>query len=162
MDIIIDCQAYKDNLNNFIIKECAVTTPDYCFIHHWVIAAPYDFYRLSKQKRKKAIWLHHGLKWCDGHIKYNDFLKELRHICSGSSRIFAKGKEKCEFLTGILGLSVIGMDNYWAPCIKTLLQDTYLPVWRCFYHSKHKKHVCALANAYKLKFWMMTNKHVLQ
>lgn len=157
MDIIVDFQAYKDNSNNFVIKECAVTTPNYCFIHHWVIAPPHNFYNLSKDRRKEAIWLqlnHHGLKWSDGHIKYRDFLNELRVICSEKSRVLAKGREKCDFLTAVLGVSVIDLEIYGAPSIKTPLQDTYLPVLRCFYHCKHNKHACALTNAFKLKIWV--------
>lgn len=163
MDIIIDFQAFKDNDNNFVVKECAITTTDYCFIHHWVIAPPYDFYKLSTQKRREATWLQlngHGLKWCDGRIRYGEFIKELRHMCAKKSRVFSKGREKCEFLTGILGVSVIAMDNYGIPSIKTLMQDTYIPLLRCFYHNKHKKNICALTNAYKLMLWCTTNKQV--
>lgn len=165
MDIIVDFQAFKDNCNNFIVKECAVTSPDYCFIQHWIIAPPYDFYTLSSQKRKEAIWLqlnYHGLKWSDGGIKYSVFLNELQKVCSKGIRIFAKGSDKCDWLKVILNTNIIDLEGFNVPRFKALMQTTYIPVLRCFYHCKDKKRICALTNAYKLKLWVVANSHVFQ
>jgi len=66
MDIVVDFQAFKNNNNEFIIKECAVVDIDYSFIEHWVVAPPSDFYELTRERRKAAVRLginHHGLGW---------------------------------------------------------------------------------------------------
>lgn len=165
MDFIIDFQGFTDNSNNFIFKECAITSTDYFFIQHWVIAPPYDFYTLSRQKRKDAIWLQlnfHGMKWEDGGIKYDSFLRELKHLCSKANRIFVKGCSKRIWLKNILKSDIIDLDEAHVPRLKDLMQSSFLPVPRCFYHCQDKNHICALNNAFKLKLWLLTNNHVFK
>lgn len=163
MDIIVDFQAFKDNCNKFIVKECAVTSPDYPFFQHWIIASPYDIYTLTSHRRKEAIWLqlnYHGIKWSDGGIKYSAFIKELQKVCSNGTRVFGKGSEKCNWLKDILNINIVNLEEFNVTRFKNLIQTTYMPVLRCFYHCKDKKHICALTNAYKLKLWMVANSHV--
>ena len=85
MELVLDFQGFKDNENGFVIKECAVLAVDNGFMENWIVSPPYDFYTLTKEKRKEASWLkinHHGLKWDDGVIAYETFLKELKFACS--------------------------------------------------------------------------------
>lgn len=51
----MDFQAFTDNNNGFIIKECAVISIDNAFVEHWVVAPPYSFYDLNKQKEKQPF-----------------------------------------------------------------------------------------------------------
>jgi hypothetical protein len=164
MDVIIDFQAFKDNNNEFVIKECAVVAVDNSFVEHWVVAPPYEFHVLKKDKRREAVWIkqnHHGLSWSDGGISYKSFQDELRLVCCDVSRVFVKGKEKTEFIKGLLKNAVIiNLEDYNTPRLKRLMLNSYLPVLRCFRHCKHKNYICALSNADKLKMWVITNNHV--
>lgn len=163
MDIVIDFQAFKDNYNEFIVKECAVVAIDGSFIEHWVVAPPYEFLVLKKDKRREAVWVkqnYHGLSWGDGGISYQAFQDELRQVCFEVSRVFVKGKEKAEFLKTLLKSNIINLEEYNTPRLKKLMLNSYLPVLRCFRHCKHKKYICALSNADKLKMWVITNNHV--
>lgn len=163
MDIVLDFQAFKDNNNEFIIKECAVVAIDGSFVEHWVIAPPYEFYMLKKEKRREAVWVkqnYHGLSWGDGGISYKAFQDELRQVCSDVCRVFVKGNEKAEFLKTLVKKDVINLEDYNTPRLKRLMFNSYLPVLRCFRHCKDKKYICALSNADKLKLWIITNNHV--
>jgi len=100
MDVVVDIQAFIDNNNCFIVKECAVVSVDGSFVEHWIVAPPYDFYELNKKKRQETVWLrlnHHGLRWDDGGIEYRTFIDNLKSVCFGTRRVFAKGREKCLF-----------------------------------------------------------------
>lgn len=163
MDIILDFQAFKDNNNDFIIKKCAVVAIDGSFVEHWIVAPPYEFYMLKKDKRREAVWVkqnYHGLSWGDGGISYGAFQDELKQVCSDVRRVFVKGKEKTEFLKTLLKNDVINLEDYNTPRLKKLMFNSYLPVLRCFRHCKHKKYICALSSADKLKLWVITNNHV--
>lgn len=163
MDVVIDFQAFKDNCNEFIIKECAVVSIDGSFVEQWVVAPPYEFHCLKKEKRREAVWVkqnYHGLSWGDGGISYQAFQDELRLVCSGVNRVFVKGKEKSEFLKTLLKNHIVNLEEYNTPRLKKLMFNSYLPVLRCFHHCKHKSYICALTNADKLKIWVIANSHV--
>jgi hypothetical protein len=165
MDIVVDFQAFTDNNNQFVIKECAVISVDHSFVEHWIVAPPYSFYDLKKEKRREAVWLklnHHGLRWDDGGIDYNTFIKELRNVCCGARRIFAKGRQKCAFIEKVLHKEVTDLEEFGAPTLKSFMQTLNPSVLRCFRHLKHKKFICALTVAEKLKFWILNNYHVFK
>lgn len=136
---------------------------DGSYVEHWIVAPPYEFYMLKKDKRREAVRVkqnYHGLSWGDGGISYGAFQDELKQVCSDVRRVFVKGTEKTEFLTTLLKNDVINLEDYNTPRLKKLMFNSYLPVLRCFRHCKHKKYICALSSADKLKLWVITNNHV--
>lgn len=165
MDIVVDFQAFRNNFNQYIIKECAVVDVDGSFVENWLVAPPYNFYNLSKAKRKESVWLtlnYHGLKWDDGGLCYSSFLDELRTLCKDAQNIFVKGKEKADYLQSILNRNVTDLERYNAPSLKELLKTSKIPLLRCYRHSKQKQYFCALTNVEKLKLWVVTNNHVFR
>jgi len=159
----VDVQGFCGNGNQFVVKECAVLSTTNPHVQHWIVAPPYDFYDLTKPKRKTASWIknnHLGLAWSDGGVEYNQFATDLRAVCYEASRVFVKGEEKTAFIAQLLNTEVVDVGDHGAPQLKTLMRCANVPVLRCLRHCKDKNTVCALSVADKLKYWINSNYHV--
>ena len=125
-------------------------------MENWIVSPPYDFYTLTKEKRKEASWLkinHHGLKWDDGVIAYDAFLKELKFVCSKAGIVYMKGREKCEFIRTLLNVHVVDLFDFGTPNLKNLLLDD--DSTSCYRHRYH--HVCSMRIVNCLRDWIFSN-----
>lgn len=94
---VVEFQAFKDNSNNFIIKELAIVSDS--LICQLIFSSPYEFHNLNEKMRRTARWLtrhHHYINWDDGKVQYNKEL--IRTLCSPFDVIYSKGLEKVKFL----------------------------------------------------------------
>jgi hypothetical protein len=144
----VDFQGFKDNKNNFIIKELALCTTDGLYIQHWLVKSPYEFKNLNYHRRKDSKWVeknYHGIAWDDGDITFKNLLKKLsKH----SGIFFVKGHEKKEFLLHYFEF-VYNIDRLAdCPSLKILPFSGH----RCFNHRNLR--VCSLDNALKLVNWI--------
>ena len=158
MEIVIDFQGFKDNNNEFIIKELAVRPLNRKFAIHKIVLPPFEYETLDYEKRKEVQWLYlfyHGLQWDSGSEPYDTMLYELKELCYFCKKIYVKGEEKAHFLRALLQREVIELGALGCPSVKELSSE-YL----CVFHreKKNNNYVCALDNAYKLKTWILGNK----
>lgn len=150
MEIIVDIQGFQAINYSIIPKEIAILSRDSSRVQHFLIKPPYPWKNLSKQHKRSAIWLyhnHHGLRWDDGNINYEEMFEILKNIMNQSVKIYVKGAIKKEFL-----------DQFSIPCCEIIDIDTFdvnksfkmcLTHRACFHHTQ--KYVCALSNVYKIK-----------
>lgn len=94
---VIEFQGFKDNNNDFIIKELAIVGDSIqC---QFIFKAPYSFNQLNYKMRRTARWLtrhYHYIHWDDGIITYNN--KIIRTLCKQFDIIYTSGNEKTTFL----------------------------------------------------------------
>lgn len=156
-DYIIDIQGFKDNRNEFIVKEIAVTRTDGCFfLRHWIVKPPYNFKTLSPEYRRQANFnthCYHGIPWDEGRASFN-YVKRQLEVLLSFKRVFVKGQEKRDFLQRILkNARVEDLDQI--PSLKKLTSRYVSNI--CYYH-KFDNFVCALENVFKIQTYLYLNR----
>lgn len=99
---IVDLQGFKDDFNNFIVKELCFLTQNIKFTD--TIKCPYEFDSLSQRSQNIARWLinnYHGIQWDSGYINIKELRAAILPILKNKI-IYVKGEEKVEWLRKIL------------------------------------------------------------
>lgn len=160
MRFVISVQCFKSNSNRFVVKECAISSVDEEAIRHWVVKPPFEYSELDSGRRREASHLthdFHGLKWDDGDIEYEEWLRSIREIADRATSIYAKGSEITLFLSTLLGLAVTNLEELNCPSVRNLTK----PQLHCFHHNllKRSGYRCALADVTALKHWLYHYEH---
>ena len=146
MDLILDFQGFKDNTNQFIIKELAIVSKDAKYFQHWTVKSPFSYWDLNIQQQKSCFWntkYHHGLTWQMGDITIQELHFLLTDILKDCC-VFVKGKEKADYIQEHFpNCYVMELTDF--PSLKSLTK----PKIQCFYH-RDSKLSCALNNVFKL------------
>ena len=147
---VVDFQGFKDNNNEFIIKEFAICSVNGQFQEHWLIKSPYALEQLNIKQHRQYLWLVHnlhGINWEDGYIT----LHELFIILSKFRGLFLiKGLEKKLYLQKF-GFNVENLDSFDCPSLNILLISKTC----CFGHRYLRR--CALNNVINLAIWISQN-----
>lgn len=99
---IVDLQGFRDDSNNFIVKELSFLTQNIKFSD--IVESPFAFDSMSARSQKTAQWLtdsFHGLRWDDGYISVSNLRKTILPILRNKI-IYVKGEEKIHWLRNIL------------------------------------------------------------
>ena len=56
-----------------------------------------------------------GICWDDGNIAYGSLFQTLAEATANFTNLFAKGTDKCKFLTELLGRSIQNLDSFGCP-----------------------------------------------
>lgn len=161
MNFFVDVQGFKDNNNNFILKEFAMVPEIYNPMYdsdlsmHYIIKSPYSLNRLPQKNINNINWVtqnYHGLDWNCGTIKlytlkniiYEKLLNILGQICWK-----VKGDEKQTWLNNFLAtiynnrnfIFAQNVENdlsqYW-PKLSSL-QIKYPQIRHCCHHDHHHR-----------------------
>ena len=162
MEFVLDFQGFKDENNDFIVKELAILSTDGERYELQLFQPPYAFNKLSKDLQKQVIWLEkqfHGLYWNSGHRDY----KELKDVFEGiqiSGTIYVKGLEKQRYAKKLLGdfnVNIINLEDMGCPSLSKLKQQMNPVVLKpCTFN--HTMTNCAYVNVYVLAFWLNMEK----
>lgn len=94
--IIVDLQGFKDNDNNFVLKEICLWRRE--SFYHFIVKPPFDWDHLSEKSKKEANWLknnYHGLDWKDGNTTFTELIEKIGYLFEKKNIIlFVKGEEK--------------------------------------------------------------------
>lgn len=99
---IVDLQGFKDNSNNFVLKEFSILTKNIKFSD--IIKPTFAFSNLNESSRKAVCWLsnyYHGFDWNDGYIDFDELQKTIKPILQ-NKLIYVKGDDKICWLKKIL------------------------------------------------------------
>lgn len=187
---IVDLQGFKDNENNFIVKEFALFTKNIQFHDIIKSSSSCAFETLNYSSKQSVEWLknfYHGLDWNDGYITVDELRKTVAPILK-NKLIYVKGLEKIEWLHQL-------MDNESSSKTKLLIvnaedlgcdlnfntrrnkkknmdnmndyaagqQQQSTTSVTCSKHRKmnQKKICCALQNAINLKLWYLNKEQTM-
>lgn len=153
--VIVDVQGFKNNKNEFIVKELAIASQEHT--HIFLIKPPYPFTTLTAAERKNVFWIekNRGYRWSEGYIDYREFHRIIKPYLK-NKKIIVKGEEKIKWVQELSkNRSVIDITIHGAPNLDTLaeLYDKDL-VLNCFTHKK----ICALKNVLCIRKWCVENK----
>ncbi|XP_072756960.1 uncharacterized protein [Anoplolepis gracilipes] len=162
MDIVIDIQGFRDVNDKFIPKEVAIVSIDVPIVGHWIMMPPHPFGELSAKARRENNWLsqnYHGIEWFDGETNLKYFISHLREITRRVRYIYVRGNEKASYLRNILSRDINNLEDI-SPPFKNLSSKEEDGRY-CSHHGFWNFGIfrCALHNAYKLKYWLVTQNN---
>lgn len=160
--IIVDIQCFKDNQNEYTLKEVCVLEADTgVLLMHHIAKPPYDRSELSDEKLRESYWLTkhcHGLRWEFGDIPYYELFNKLTDCISKRPTVYVKGFEKKEYLkrhhvmdfvtTNVIDIGAIGCESITS--INNLMSTNVL---RCRNHKSINSR-CALTNCVAIRGWL--------
>lgn len=173
---IIDMQGFKDDSNNFIVKELSFLTKNIKFSE--IIKSPHAFDCLSSRSQNIANWLiqnYHGLAWNDGYITVAELRKTILPILRNKI-LYVKGEEKVEWIRSILdekneenllivNIEIIGCDftlhndvisdnsSDFPESVEIFEKRQESQICCSKHKAKPRTFNCALRNVVKLKKW---------
>lgn len=153
--IIVDVQGFKNQNNEFIIKELVIGTSEHTQI--FLIKPPYPFSALTLEERKRVWWIerNRGYRWSEGHIDYKEFKRLIKPYFK-KRKIIVKGEEKVKWVRELCEHeNVLDISNKGLPNLETLsnLYCKDMFSYNCFNHLKY----CALKNVICIKKWLIDN-----
>lgn len=148
--LLIEFQAFKNNLDTYIIKELCcgdLDSENYC---RYLFKPPYKKCLLYPKVRTTNDWLErnwHRIGWYEGDVDYCNLRSILRHEVNSHSILITKGREKAVFLEKILERNVINAEDLLPSSIS--LNDIRDGDIQCTHTGK-----CAVKNVFKLREWI--------
>lgn len=163
MEVVVDIQGFKKTLNEFVLKELAISALQRDENEeqlHQVLTfnSPFAWKDLPHKDRETNNWLtdtYHGISWDKaGDIKVEDINDTLTHLFNGVDRIYVKGFEKKKWLEVLINhkTPVTNMEDFGHMNLSDLQGEM------CSYHhdlnaKRSKKLCCAMDNVVKIKAW---------
>lgn len=156
--VVLDIQCFKDNVNNFIVKEVACLDIDTgTLLFHHIVKPPYERKLLLPEKVRECSWLtnnFHGLDWHDGDILYTDALDAIKRVLRNSLTVYVKCDQKMKFINSLISeyCDVVNLEVRGCPSLKLLNILYKSDTLRCNNH-KYTDHTCSLSNVVNLRKW---------
>ena len=145
--VVLDIECIENN----IVKELWVykdgQTVEYSFI-------PPKKFKPTSQSSWCTKHLD-GIIWSSGYEKYTELEKILKNLEATETEFFAKGYEKCKFLSDFLETKIINLDDYDWPKVQFLIFKDEQYDWRCSnYPFRHAETLhCAERKAFAYGTW---------
>ena len=168
--VIVDIQCFKDDQNEYILKEvCVLEAESGILLMHHIVKPPYDRAELSDEKLRESYWLTkycHGLQWDQGDIPFYKLLCKLTDCLANRSIVYVKGREKKEYIkrnhvthyntTNVIDVTAIGCGSI--DSINNLMSTNIL---RCCNHKSSSTDTrCALTNCVAIRGWLLLTTRV--
>lgn len=152
MEYIIDFQAFKKPINDYVIKELAILDVNKGVTELYVFKPPFEWDLLPVKYKVENKWLEtHYIdrKWSSGFVKYEE-LKNILKRLSDAKRIFVKGDQKCKWLKRYMN-NVCNLEGNNTLALKELRK---LSIFKCENHLNKKNDVnCAECNVRAIHIW---------
>lgn len=156
MNLIVDVQGFKTELNKFIPKEIALLNGNR--VQTFLIRQPFPFYDLTVKEMKQVSWIERNRKvfWKEGFIPFSFYRYEIAPLLK-NKLVYVKGLEKTKWIKEMFdNCNVVNIENKGCPNFNILynLYGECNDVYTCIYHNN----ICALKNVICLNKWCIDNK----
>lgn len=111
---IVELNGFRDEHSRFIVKELSINSPS--SIEFYIFKPPHQC-----QDIVTNTWLtknFHGLNYNEGNVEYNQLRKILQQATALSLLVYAKGSEKCSFISSLIDKPVFDFNHF--PCTKKI------------------------------------------
>lgn len=157
--IIVDLQGFKNQNNEFILKELVIGTQEHTQI--FLVKPPYPFSFLTLEERKQVWWIerNRGYRWSEGYIDYREFQRLIKPYLAQRT-IYVKGEEKVKWVQELCDhKDVFDITCKGIPNLNTLasLYCKDMFSFNCFTHMKY----CALKNVICIRKWCLENNVII-
>lgn len=157
--VFVDLQGFKNQFNDFIVKEIYILSKNFKF--HEIIKSPHSYEILSTSEKIQVNWLrdnYHGLSWNDGYITVSELQNTIIPILRGKI-ILVKGLEKVSWLKSICRgaeMRIINLENTGCNLqLHKAFDEMEGNEKVCSRHKKIKSNIahCAVKNVWMMKKW---------
>lgn len=161
MEFMLDFQGFKNENNEFIIKELAIISTDEEVYELNLFRPPCGFHELAEKLKSQVIWLEkcfHGLYWNSGLKDYDELNDVFKSVFKMGGTIYVKGDEKRTYINGLLSamaVRVLNLEDFDCPSLPVLRETWKLyNVKSCPFN--HTLEHCAYYNVkLMLEWWKM-------
>ena len=161
--VVLDLQGFKDNDNQFILKEvCVVEVNTSQLLLHHIACPPYDRDQLNQERLRESFWATkhcHGLQWSEGDMPYHVLIDQLMYCLHNRDIVYVMGPEKKEFvqrnlrLTSSTVMNIVDLAEVGCASIASLKTLMSATSFRCNRHLTPQSR-CSLQNAFNLCRWV--------
>lgn len=98
---IKELQAFRGNLDEFIIKEIVILELYTNIPYRFVFKPTFALEKWDMKSRRTNQWLSnnfHYINWCEGNVDYNELNNIMKKFCSKFQTIFITGNEKVTWI----------------------------------------------------------------
>lgn len=162
MEFILDFQGFKNENNEFVVKELAIVSTNGLIYELQLFLPPCDLNQLPQNVQKQVHWLEthlHGLYWAAGFKEYSQ-LKDVFKNIDISGTVYVKGEEKKIFIAQLLSnfkVNVVNLEDHGCPSLQLLKQTIQMRDLKpCLFN--HPTSNCAYLNAHILLQWWNMEK----
>jgi hypothetical protein len=113
MEVVIDYEYLLGARGEKVIKEVSVASEN--VLETFRFLPPYSLNHSSEKN---------GISWSDGIIPYSSILQTIADATTNFAHLYAKGDDKCAFLSALLGRSVQNLDSFGCPSPKDFRMTT--------------------------------------
>lgn len=153
--LIADIQGFKNDANNFIVKEFALATPEYTQV--FLVKPPYAYRRLTDSEKKHVKWVEKnlGYRWSEGHIDYLHFKRIIKSYLE-HKQVLVKGLEKTNWIKELCdSCVVIDIETKGCPSLLELIKKYSININPSIFCCINHKINCALKNVICIKQWCL-------
>ena len=144
---VVEFQAFRDNRNDFIIKELVFYDLTTNVVNYFLFRPPFPFRILNSKSARTNRWLIrnlHHISWEEGFTQYKELKNIMYHYCQQYNEIYTTGEEKSSWIQRHCTSNVTSV----------ILEKTYATELNGFCigvkNSQHKTASCALSRAYRI------------
>lgn len=164
MDLLVDVQGFKTEVNRFIFKEIAYTSPECDVLTSYLLRPPFPWSELSARYKSQNLWLirnFHGLLWNSGVVDYDFLQQDIENAFNKTSTIYVKGLEKLTWMVTTFPniRSIVDLDNLGCPSL-VKLHENHQGTTCCSSHVpvNWQEPNCAIRNVTLLKQWFSSSQ----
>ncbi len=146
---IVEFQSFKNNSNEYIVKELVFLDLSTNVVNYFLFKPPYSFQSLNSKFSRSNKWLmnhFHHISWSEGFTDYSEIENIMYHYCQQYREIYTTGEEKCKWVQMFTSAPVNNVilpkndeTNFTNLCVSVK-------------NMQHKTSNCALLRAYRLAY----------
>ena len=141
MEAVVDYEVLHGRENEVVVKEVGISAKG--VIHTLHFKSPYPMHPHGSQTN--------GINWDDGQLNYSQLVTALSEAVAGYPHVYAYGFTKCQFLSGLLGRTILNLEDFRCPT-----PDALVPGKSCVLPChKFPSFSCATRNATSYYEWLM-------
>ena len=158
MTTVIDIEGFQVK-NKFYAKELAVVYLSDLHTAQWIFKSPFPYTEITDKDKSTVYYCEkhlHGIRWSRGHIDYNLLTPTVASVCKSGDIVYAKGRQKKEFLQRIVpeGVDVRDLEEINCPRFEQL--KVHEIEKRCALTSHQRSSHCALRKAFAFSNWLQS------
>jgi hypothetical protein len=152
--VVIDFTFLEGRDNEIVVKELAVAHSRSNRVSSYVFKKPYCWDELPMFNARLKSAITHSCNWNDCDVLYSELKTVLHRGVSSAVAIYCFGYQKTNFISGIIGRTVIDITELGCPDPADISAPNISCTLTCHNRSRY---VCALRAAYSFVQWLNYN-----
>lgn len=154
MEYIVDFHAFKEPINNYVIKDMAILNINDGLLKHYTFKPPFEWDMLPIKYKVENKWLENHCihkNWVTGDVEYTE-LKNVLNELSKAKKIYVKGDQKSAWLKNYMN-NICNLEGNNTLALRELRK---IGTFKCnlhYYYEKKKDVNCVECNVKAIYLW---------